>query len=114
MITVFRPHGEASALPTETDSAAAAALAGAVWVDLLEPTREEEALIERVLSIEVPTRDELKDIEPSSRLYSEGSTSYMTASLIVKAAKMWRTSGTSFSDSRNRPRIPANCSAMRS
>ena len=72
MITIFRPNGEARALPTESDSAAADALAGAIWVDLLEPTRDEEALVERVLAIEIPTRDELKDIEPSSRLYTEG------------------------------------------
>ena len=85
MITVFRPNGEARALPTETDSAAAEALAGAVWVDLLEPTRDEEELVERALALEVPTRDELKDIEPSSRLYTEGEAAYMTASLMVKA-----------------------------
>lgn len=85
MITVFRPNGEARTLPTETDSAAADALAGAVWVDLVEPDRDEEALIERILGIEVPTRDELKDIEPSSRLYTDGNAAYMTASLMVKA-----------------------------
>ena len=62
MITVFRPNGEARSLPTNDDSAAAEALAGAVWVDLLEPTEEDEALIERVLSLDVPTRDELKEI----------------------------------------------------
>ena len=58
MITVFRSNGEARALPTESDSAAEA-LAGAVWVDLIEPSRDEEALIERLLGLEVPTRDEL-------------------------------------------------------
>ncbi|WP_411033214.1 magnesium transporter CorA family protein [Shinella sp. BYT-45] len=85
MITVFRSNGEARPLPTEADSAAADALAGAVWVDLVEPDRGEEALIERMLGIEVPTRDELKDIEPSSRLYTDGSAAYMTASLMVNA-----------------------------
>lgn len=85
VITVFRPNGEARTLPTETDSAAADALAGAVWVDLVEPDRDEEALIERILGLEVPTRDELKDIEPSSRLYTDGNAAYMTASLMVKA-----------------------------
>jgi magnesium transporter len=85
VITAFRPNGEARALPAETDSAAAEALYGAVWVDLLEPTRDEEVLIERLLALEVPTRDELKDIEPSSRLYTDGNATYMTASLMVKA-----------------------------
>ena len=51
MITVFRSNGEARTLPTESDSAAAEALAGAVWVDLVEPGREEEALIERLLPL---------------------------------------------------------------
>ena len=85
MITVFRSNGEARTLPTDDDSVAAEALAGAVWVDLLEPTEADEALIERVLSLDVPTRDELKDIEPSSRLYTDEKAAYMTASLMVKA-----------------------------
>ena len=85
MITAFRSNGEARALPAETDLAATDALAGAVWVDLVEPSHDEEALIERVLGIEIPTRDELKDIEPSSRLYTDGNAAYMTASLMVKA-----------------------------
>jgi magnesium transporter len=85
VITVFRPNGEARVLPAESDSVAADALAGAVWVDLNQPSRDEEALIERVLGLEVPTRDEMKDIEPSSRLYTDGNAAYMTASLMVKA-----------------------------
>jgi magnesium transporter len=85
VITVFRPNGEARVLPAEADADAADALSGAVWVDLLEPSRDEEVLIERLLAIEVPTRDELKDIEPSSRLFTDGNAAYMTASLMVKA-----------------------------
>ncbi len=85
MITVFRSNGEGRTLPADVDSAAIEALSAAVWVDLVEPGRDEEALIERVLGIEVPTRDELKDIEPSSRLYTDDNAAYMTASLMVKA-----------------------------
>jgi magnesium transporter len=85
VITVFRPNGEACTLPAESDSAEAEILDRAVWVDLTEPTREDEALIERALKLDVPTRDELKDIEPSSRLYTDGNATYMTASLMVKA-----------------------------
>ncbi len=86
MITVFRPNGEAQALPAASDPVAAATMfAGAVWIDVVEPTREEELLIEQALSIDIPTRDELKDIEPSSRLFSDDQASYMTASLMVKA-----------------------------
>lgn len=56
-----------------------------VWLDLLSPTREEELLVERYLGFEVPTRDDLKDIEPSSRLYSEDGAVFMTASLVLRA-----------------------------
>ncbi|WP_337266236.1 magnesium transporter CorA family protein [Oryzifoliimicrobium ureilyticus] len=59
--------------------------ASAVWIDLLEPTREEELFVEQYLRVELPTRDELKDIEPSSRLYVEGDHVFMTASLVSKS-----------------------------
>jgi magnesium transporter len=50
-----------------------------VWIDLLNPTRAEDALVEQALSIAVPTREEMAEIEASSRLYQEGGTHYMTA-----------------------------------
>ncbi|MBX4930102.1 magnesium transporter [Rhizobium binae] len=56
-----------------------------VWIDMIEPTREEELYVEKVLGIEVPTRDDLKDIEPSARLYVENDAVFMTASLVWKA-----------------------------
>ncbi|MGG7576534.1 magnesium transporter CorA family protein [Rhizobium sp. Nf11,1] len=56
-----------------------------VWIDMLEPSREEELYVEKVLGIEVPTRDDLKDIEPSARLYIENDAVFMTASLVWKA-----------------------------
>ena len=52
---------------------------GAVWIDLLNPSKEEDVLLERALSISVPTREEMSEIEASSRLYQEGGTHYMTA-----------------------------------
>ena len=56
-----------------------------VWIDMVEPTRDEELYVEKVLGIEVPTRDDLKDIEPSARLYVENDAVFMTASLLSKA-----------------------------
>src|SRR5262245_52786061 len=51
---------------------------------MIEPTRAEEAYVEKILGVEVPTREDLKDIEPSSRLYIENDTVFMTASLVWK------------------------------
>lgn len=56
-----------------------------VWVDLLEPTPQEDAYVESLIGIQVPTRDDLKDIEPSSRLYIEKDSVFMTASLVWRA-----------------------------
>ncbi|WP_376775923.1 magnesium transporter CorA family protein [Rhizobium populisoli] len=56
-----------------------------VWIDLVEPTIEEDRYMEGLLGIQVPTRDDLKDIEPSSRLYIEKDSVFMTASLVWRA-----------------------------
>jgi magnesium transporter len=55
----------------------------ATWVDLEEPTREEEKLVERSLGIAVPTREDLVEIEPSSRLYEKDGTLYMTLATLT-------------------------------
>jgi magnesium transporter len=52
-----------------------------VWADLLEPSKEEEAAIETWLGIGIPTREEMEEIEISSRLYVEDGVSFMTATL---------------------------------
>jgi len=56
----------------------------AVWIDLLNPTRQEEAKVERGLKVEVPTREEQQEIEASSRLYQEAGAYFMTATLIYQ------------------------------
>ena len=56
----------------------------AVWIDLLNPTQQEETKVERALKIEVPTREEQQEIEVSSRLYQEGGAYFMTATLIYQ------------------------------
>lgn len=55
-----------------------------VWVDLLEPTLAEERSVERLLAIDVPSREEMREIETSNRLYEENGTLYMTATVITK------------------------------
>lgn len=59
--------------------------AEAVWIDLLAPTREEERRVEALLGVEVPTHEEMQEIEVSSRLYEENGALYMTATVLCKA-----------------------------
>jgi magnesium transporter len=55
---------------------------GLIWIDVLEPTAEDTAWVKAVAGIEVPTPEEMREIEPSSRLYREGLALFMTASVI--------------------------------
>lgn len=59
--------------------------AGAVWIDLFNPTAEEEALVERALGHDIPTREELHEIEESSRLYQTDDTYVMTITVLYQA-----------------------------
>lgn len=61
--------------------------AGTQWVDLLNPTREEEKLAEAALGQNIPTREELAEIEPSSRLYEKNGALFMTASILHGVAE---------------------------
>jgi magnesium transporter len=54
----------------------------ATWIDLEEPTKEEEKLVERCVEVNVPTQAEMAEIEPSSRLYEKNGALYMTVSAL--------------------------------
>ena len=59
------------------------AIPPALWLDLDQPTEAERRSVEAALAIPLPTREEMKEIEPSSRLYSEGGALFMTATIIA-------------------------------
>ncbi|MFN6954771.1 MAG: magnesium transporter CorA family protein [Acetobacteraceae bacterium] len=51
---------------------------GIIWYDLRDPTAEERALVEAALGLSLPTREEMGEIEISSRLYQEDGGEFMT------------------------------------
>jgi magnesium transporter len=57
----------------------------AVWIDLVKPTAAEDKAVERLAGIAVPTREDMQEIEISSRLYMENGARYMTATLMCAA-----------------------------
>jgi magnesium transporter len=57
----------------------------AVWIDLVKPTAVEDHAVEGLAGIAVPTREDMQEIEISSRLYTEGGARYMTATLMCAA-----------------------------
>lgn len=49
-----------------------------VWLDLYNPTLEDSRFVKQLLSIDLPTREEMQEIEVSARLYQENGAEYMT------------------------------------
>jgi magnesium transporter len=60
-------------------------LNSALWIDLLNPSKEEELLVEKILSLDIPTREEMQEIELSSRLYKENDALFMTVTMVAKS-----------------------------
>src|SRR5688572_5930261 len=79
MLRAYGPDCDGSIV----DPARGAIPPGATWIDLEEPTRDEERLVEKVVGLNVPTQEELAEIEPSSRLYEMDGAIYMTISTLV-------------------------------
>ena len=83
MLALYLARGntlERVVVPAET-----AAPEEAVWIDLVSPTPEEDRLVEGLLGVAVPTREEMQEIEVSSRLYIENGARYMTATLMCQS-----------------------------
>ncbi len=57
----------------------------AVWIDLVTPSPGEDKLVERLVGVAIPTREEMQEIELSSRLYVENGARYMTATLMCQS-----------------------------
>jgi magnesium transporter len=80
MLSVYKTAE--ACLVDHTEPATDAELKHAVWLDLVEPSADEEKRVEAALGIDIPTRGELAEIEFSSRLYQEDGAAFMTANLI--------------------------------
>ena len=71
---------------TDVDVAAPDLMGGeAVWFSLTDPTKAEDAFVERHLGIDIPTRAEMDDIEPSARLYNEDGAEFMTITALFNS-----------------------------
>ncbi len=70
---------------TEGLSSSSRDLADQTWVDLVDPTEEERSAFERARGLPVPSKDELGEIEATSRLQIKNSALYMTAPIICAA-----------------------------
>src|SRR6201992_1605100 len=83
MLSVFVP--EDSALRNAPLDDLAALPEQAVWVDLVNPTQAEDKAVEKLAGVAVPTREDMQEIEISSRLYIENGARYMTVTLMCQS-----------------------------
>jgi len=54
-----------------------------VWIDLLNPTEDEQRAVERLLGLSIPTHEEMQEIELSARLYHEDKAQFMTMTALA-------------------------------
>jgi magnesium transporter len=79
MILAHRQCQKGACAPTEE-------LEGATWVDLVDPTTEEMERVRASTGLRVPTRDQVSEIESTSRLAFEAGAYYLSTPLVALRA----------------------------
>ena len=83
MIRLYRSTGSACE-DVQLEAGALKLGPNVLWIDLINPTREEDAAVEAALGVSVPTREEMQELEASSRVYRENGATYLTADIITR------------------------------
>jgi magnesium transporter len=82
VITLFRKR--AGSIEMETIHAGDPIPGDVLWIDLYNPTAEEEVAVEQQLDVEILTREEVWKNQVLNRFYTEDGVSYMTSAIITK------------------------------
>ncbi|WP_041249710.1 magnesium transporter CorA family protein [Gluconacetobacter diazotrophicus] len=96
MFLAHRPGKPAQAVTGDAD------IAGAPWLDLVDPTPAEQALAARLTAQRIPTREDLEEIESSSRLFMEDDAVYLSTPLVRRMQDDFFISPVGFVLKRNR------------
>lgn len=80
--TYLKNNTQLSIAPEPSHSASNRVDAPAIWFDLVNPTPDENRLVEQHVGVQIPTREEMQEIEVSARLYQEGGAEYMTITAV--------------------------------
>src|SRR5499433_4489624 len=83
MLSVYVPQG--ACLERVTVGRDGKVPDSAIWFDLIQPGQQEDKLVESIVGISVPTREEMQEVEVTSRLYVENGARYMTATLMCQS-----------------------------
>jgi magnesium transporter len=91
MLKLYAVDGDA--LRVANFPGGAVAPEGPLWFDLLNPTGDERDTVAAAVGAPVPTREEMEEIEVSSRLREEDEVLYLTATVISGADTTLASSG---------------------
>jgi magnesium transporter len=80
MIRIFKMTGDHLVMHELGENEAS--LADALWIDLLEPTKHDDKRVEELTQVSIPTREDMEEMEESSRVYVENGAHYMTTPLL--------------------------------
>jgi magnesium transporter len=61
--------------------------ANARWIDLIDPTLEDEKAVEQWIGADIPTHADMREIAESSRFYTENGVQYLTAPILYAVEK---------------------------
>jgi magnesium transporter len=76
MLTAYPTVQGPSTLPTESNS---------TWIDLLNPTKEEITRVENKFRLNLPSREELSEIESSSRISEKDGMLFLSLPIVANA-----------------------------
>lgn len=82
MFNAHTPGRASAAVSTEAD------IEGSAWLDLLDPTDGERALAERLTGLRMPTRQDVEEIESSSRVFVEDGAFYLSTPLVRRTEEL--------------------------
>src|SRR5471030_2125867 len=83
MIHLLKPGEDSYKTVTLAElRASKTALEEALWIDLFQPTEEEELFVEKRLGVDLPSKEEMGEIAESSRLFEEKDALYLSCWLL--------------------------------
>ncbi len=68
----------------------------ALWIDLIEPSDEEHQSVEKALNISIPSKEEMHEIEESSRLFKERGALFMSCWVLCYDSPIPRNASVTF------------------
>jgi magnesium transporter len=77
-----------TAYPVLAPTAASPAAREVLWLDLLNPTNEEEASVESRYGLKLPSREDLSEVESSSRVSEENGVLFLSMPFVAHASAL--------------------------